>query len=94
MQTQRTDGTGWQLGYYTTISQYGIDKLKRMAAKSDEPVEFIAPVSGFLPSRPARINITSTSAKIDEITAFARKIGSSRSELMVNATLDYIRANA
>ncbi len=72
----------------------GIDKLKRMAAKSDEPVEFIAPVSGFLPSRPARINITSTSAKIDEITAFARKIGSSRSELMVNATLDYIRANA
>lgn len=72
----------------------GIDDLKNKAAESDAEVLFIAPVTGYLPSVPARINVTSTEDKIAEITAFAKKIGRTRSELMVNATLDYIRANA
>ena len=71
----------------------GITELKEMANKSEEQVSFIVPVTGYLPGIPVRINITSTSVKIDEITRFAKKRGLSRSELMVSATLDYIRAN-
>ena len=41
---------------------------------------------------PLRINITSTEAKIAEVTTFARKVSKTRSELMVDATLEYIRA--
>ncbi len=69
-------------------------ELKVKADACEEPVAFIAPVTGYLPGVPARINVTSTADKIDEITAFAKRIHRSRSELMVNATLDYIRANA
>lgn len=71
----------------------GINELKKKAKESEEEVSFIVPVTGYLPGVPVRINITSTSVKVDEITRFARKRGLSRSELMVNATLDYIRAN-
>ena len=72
----------------------GAEALKEKADSSAEPVLFVVPVTGYLPDVPARINVTSTAAKIDEITAFAKKTGCTRSELMVRATLDYIRANA
>ena len=68
--------------------------LKSKASESEEEVAFIAPVTGYLPSVPARINVTSTADKIDEITDFAKKIGRTRSDLMVSATLDYIRRQA
>ena len=68
--------------------------MKRKVDECDEPVLFIVPVTGYLPDAPVRINITSTEAKIAEITAFAKRTGRTRSELMVAATLDYIRANA
>lgn len=71
-----------------------IEKLTKKAKDCEDPVAFIAPVTGYLPSIPARINVTSSAAKIEEITAFAKKIKCTRSELMVKATLDYIRANA
>lgn len=70
---------------------------KSLAAKvaaSDEPVLFVVPVTGYIRDAPARINITSTEAKIAEITAFAKRVRRTRSELMVEATLEYIRANA
>jgi len=72
----------------------GAEALKAKAEACEDPVLFVAPVTGYLPDVPARINVTSTAAKIDEITAFAKKTGCTRSELMVRATLDYIRANA
>lgn len=72
----------------------GADRLKAKADACSEPVLFVVPVTGYLPSAPARINITSTEAKIAEITAFAKRVKRTRSELMVNATLDYIRSNA
>ena len=72
----------------------GAEVLKSKADASSEPVLFVVPVTGYLPDVPARINVTSTAAKIDEITAFAKKVGRTRSDLMVQATLDYIRANA
>jgi predicted RNase H-like HicB family nuclease len=70
------------------------DTLKKKADACEEPVLFIVPVTGYLSDVPVRINITSTEAKIAEITAFAKRVGRTRSELMVDATLDYIRANA
>ena len=69
------------------------ETLKEKAEACTDPVLFVVPVTGYLPSAPARINITSTVAKIAEITAFARRVRRTRSELMVDATLDYIRSN-
>jgi len=70
----------------------GVEALKVKSETCEEAVLFVAPVTGYLPDVPARINVTSTADKIDEITAFAKKIGKTRSDLMVKATLDYIRA--
>lgn len=68
--------------------------LAEKMAGCDEPVLFLVPVTGYLHDAPVRINITSTEAKIAEITAFAKRVRRPRSELMVDATLEYIRANA
>ena len=70
------------------------EALKAKADEAEESVLFVVPVTGYLPSATARINITSTEAKIAEITAFAKRVKRTRSELMVNATLEYIRSNA
>lgn len=58
----------------------GIKELKKKADKSKDPVDFIVPVTGYLPDKTIRINVTSTANKIDEITCFAKKIGKTRSE--------------
>ena len=70
------------------------ETLKKKMDECDDPVLFIAPVTGYLSDTPVRINITSTESKIAEITAFAKKVGRTRSELRVDATLEYVRANA
>ena len=72
----------------------GAEVLKEKADTSDEPVLFLVAVTGYLHDAPVRINITSTEAKIAEITAFAKRVKRTRSELMVDATLEYIRANS
>ena len=69
------------------------EALKAKADACEEPVLFIVPVTGYLPDISTRINITSTVSKIAEITAFAKRVKCSRSELMVDATLAYIRSN-
>ena len=70
------------------------EELKKKADACEESVLFIAQVTGYLPDEPVRINITGSESKIAEITAFAKRTKRSRSELMIDATLDYIRANA
>ena len=70
------------------------DELLSKVDKEMGPVAFAMPVTVYLSNKPMRINITSTTSKIAEITAFAKRVKRTRSELMVNATLDYIRANA
>ena len=72
----------------------GIEQLEELKAKCDSPVAFVVPITGYIPGAPARINVTSTADKIEEITKFAKKVGRTRSELMVKATLDYIRSHA
>ncbi len=69
-------------------------ELKKKADECEEPVLFVVPVTGYLGDETIRINVTAPESKIAEITAFAKKVGRTRSELMVDTTLDYIRANA
>ncbi|OQA85335.1 MAG: hypothetical protein BWY31_01970 [Lentisphaerae bacterium ADurb.Bin242] len=71
-----------------------IKELEEKAKRCRDKVIFIVPVTVYMPSLPARINVTSTEAKIQEITVFAKKVKKTRSELMVDATLEYIRSNA
>ncbi len=54
----------------------------------------IVPVNVYPPAKTERINIAGAGDKIAEITDYAKRNKLSRSELMVNATLSYIRANA
>ena len=70
------------------------ETLKRKMDECDEPVLFIVPVTGYLSDETVRINITAPESKIAEITEFAKRVGRTRSELMVDSTLDYIRSNA
>ena len=60
---------------------------------SEEPF-CLVPVNVYPPAKTERINIAAPGDKIAEITEYAKKCNLSRSELMINATLDYIRANA
>lgn len=53
----------------------------------------LVPVSVYPPVKTERINIAAPGDKIAEITDYAKKSKLSRSELMVNATLEYIRSN-
>ena len=70
------------------------EELKQKKADCEDEVVFTIPVTGYMPDVPVRINVTSTASKIDEITEFAKKIHKTRSELMVDATLEYIHCNA
>lgn len=63
-------------------------------AKLEREPFCVVPVSVYPPAKTERINIAAAGEKIAEITDYAKKSKLSRSELMVNATLEYIRANA
>jgi predicted RNase H-like HicB family nuclease len=67
---------------------------REFKAKLEQEPFCIVPVSIYPPAKTERINIAAPGDKIAEITDFAKKSKLSRSELMVNATLEYIRANA
>ena len=54
----------------------------------------IVPVTVYPPSKTERINITAAGELLAEITDYAKKSKLSRSELMVQATIKYIRNNA
>ncbi len=67
---------------------------KEFRAKLEHAPFCVVPVNVYPPAKTERINITAPGDKIAEITDYAKHNRLSRSELMVNATLDYIRANA
>lgn len=54
----------------------------------------VVPVTVFLPAKTERINITGKSDVFARINDFARRHHLTRSELMINATLEHIRANS
>ena len=68
------------------------DFKKKLDPADGEPV-CIMPVFATLPSPAVRIQLTASANVIRTIDNYARKSGRSRSRLMVDATLDYIRAN-
>ena len=63
-------------------------------AKLEREPFCVVPVNVYPPAKTERINITAPGDKLAEITDYAKRNRLSRSELMVNAALDYIRANA
>lgn len=67
---------------------------KTFKAKLEKEPFCVVPVTVYPPAKTERINITASGDKIAEITDYAKKSKLSRSELMVNATLEYIRNNA
>ena len=71
-----------------------VEKIRSLLNPEDGEVLCIVPVTVYPPAKTERINIAAPGDKIAEITEYAKKSRLSRSELMVNATLEYIRANA
>lgn len=64
-----------------------------LKAKLPQEPFCIVPVIVYPPAKTERINITAPGDKIAEITDYAKKNHLSRSELMINASLAYIRSN-
>jgi predicted RNase H-like HicB family nuclease len=67
---------------------------KNFKAKLTKNPFCIVPVTIYPPSKTERINITATGELLAEITDYAKKNKLSRSELMVQSTIKYIRNNA
>ena len=70
-----------------------IEECKRKLDRTDGEPVCIMPIFATLPSPAIRIQLTANANVIRTIDDYARKSGRSRSRLMVDATLDYIRAN-
>ena len=70
-----------------------IEDFKRKLDPADGEPVCIMPVFATLPSPAVRIQLTASANVIRTIDDYARRSGRSRSRLMVDATLDYIRAN-
>jgi len=67
---------------------------REFKAKLDREPFCVVPVNIYPPAKTERINITASGDKIAEITDYAKHNKLSRSELMIDSTLKYIRANA
>ena len=65
-----------------------------LRAKLKQPPYCLVPVDVYPPMPSGRINITAPDAELAEITDYARRNHISRSRLMVDSTLKFIRANA
>lgn len=70
-----------------------IEEFKKKLDQTDGEPVCIMPIFAMLPSPAIRIQLTANANAIRTIDDYARKSGCSRSRLMVDATLDYIRAN-
>ena len=66
-------------------------EFKKSLDPSDGPVECIVPIFIYPPSPPVRIQITGKVHEFNKIDIYAKSKHLTRSELMIKATLDYIR---
>lgn len=66
---------------------------KKLDPEDGEPL-CIVPVTVYPPAKTERINITGKGEVFARIDDYAKRHHLTRSELMVNATIEYIRANA
>ena len=69
------------------------DFRKKLDPADGEPL-CIVPVTVYPPAKTERINITGKGDVFARIDDYAKRHHLTRSELMIGATLDYIRANA
>ena len=70
-----------------------VEEFKKKLDPADGEPVCIAPVTVYPPARTQRINITGKGNVFAKIDDYARKRHMTRSELMIDATLDYIRSN-
>ncbi len=69
----------------------GVSGIKAKADSKDGEVSFVLPIPVYPPAKTERVNITTTGDKLARITDYAKRKHVSRSELMINATLEYIK---
>ena len=69
-----------------------IDFKKKLDPADGEPI-CLVPVTVYPPAKTERINITGKSNVFAEITDYAKKHHLTRSDLMIQATMDYIKRN-
>lgn len=67
-----------------------LDFKKKLDSEDGEPL-CIVPITIYPPAKTERINITGKSNLFAEITDYAKKHHTTRSDLMISATLEYIR---
>jgi len=72
-------------------SNMGVIKAK--AASCEDEVAFIVPVEVYPPAKTERFNVIASGDKLAKITSYAKRKRISRSELLVTATLEYIKAH-
>ncbi len=83
-----TAATGKELPPASDIETF----KKKLDPEYGEPV-CISPVFALPPSPTVRIQLTAKENRIAEIDRYARQSGRTRSDVMIAATIDYIRAN-
>ena len=71
-----------------------VGKIRSLLNPEDGEPLCIVPVTVYPPSKTERINITGKGEVFARIDDYAKRHHLTRSELMVNATIEYIRANA
>lgn len=69
-----------------------IDFKKKLDSADGEPI-CLVPVTVYPPAKTERINITGKSNVFAEITDYAKKHHLTRSDLMIQATMEYIKRN-
>ncbi len=69
-------------------------KSVKVLAKKEKDVAIVFPVDIYMPRKTERINITTTGDKLEAIDNYAKKHRISRSELIVNAALEFIHQHA
>ncbi len=67
--------------------------IKAKADPDDGDIAFVVPVSVYPPAKTERINITAPGDKIARINDYAKAHHLSRSQLMIDASINYIHAH-
>jgi len=70
-----------------------VDFKAKLDPADGEPL-CVVPITVYPPAKTTRVNITAKGNDLEKIGDYAKRHHLTRSELMVRATLDYIRANA
>lgn len=87
--------------YVTSMVEHGdvlpepsnMEAIKAKAAACEDEVAFIVPLEVYPPAKTERFNVIASGDKLAKITNYAKRKRISRSELLVTATLEYIKTH-